>query len=68
MQVAHYLSICLQITVKANRKGMPLINKKLKTGDIQSRASKSRLAIKWHNKKDKYYDIIYKAPQRIGAF
>jgi len=39
-------------TVKANRKGMPVMNKKLKAGEIESKASKNLLAIKWHDKRD----------------
>lgn len=39
-------------TVKANRKGMPVMNKKLKMGDIECKASQNILAIKWHDKRD----------------
>lgn len=58
IQVLHYFPIYFQIkqmhggTVKANRKGMPIINKKLKAGEIKSKASENLLAIKWHDKRD----------------
>lgn len=39
-------------TVKANRKNMPVLNKKLKAGDVESKATKNLLAIKWHDKRD----------------
>ncbi|CAK9796635.1 PiggyBac transposable element-derived protein 4 [Anthophora quadrimaculata] len=39
-------------TVKQRRKGMPILNKKLNTGEVEFRTTNNLLALKWRDRKD----------------